>query len=228
MTRIILIFTLWAFTTQAHAQIGIAAAASTTRVEDWQVAFQEEYGGTGKLFLSGYDLGVNYWFRLKKKRIEFFPTISRSEYKTYYDTDGDITVIEELITFKTAFTGFHFDTRIYPFDFGSDCDCPVWSKQNDLLKKGFFIMLSPGVDFVQTILQDKSTNSWLPTASGGMGLDIGISDFLTVTPFVTARYTPAVDGNVLFPNTSVGNNIQDVVRLIGGLSVNLRFDDDKY
>ena len=89
-------------------------------------------------------------------------------------------------------------------------------------------MVSPGIDFVQTSLQNNTTASWLPTVSGGVGLDIGISDFLTVTPFITARYTPEVDGDILFPNEALGNDFDDVVRLIGGLSVNLRFDGDRY
>lgn len=229
MTRTIFSLLFLSFGISVSAQIGITAAGSTIRATDWQRTFQEEYNTDNALFLTGYDVGLNYWFRLKNKRVEFFPTIARSEYNTYFDPTGRATAPQdELIAFGTSFTGFHFDTRIYPFDFASDCDCPVWSKQNDVLKKGFYLMLSPGVDYVEVSQQEVVTSDWLFTVSGGIGLDLGISDLLTVTPFVNIRYTPEVDGDVLFPNEALGNDFDDVIRLIGGLAINLRFDGDKY
>ncbi len=227
-TRAILCCLFLSGSLSLSAQIGFSAAASTIKASDWQTTYQEEYdffANKRALFLSGYNLGINYWFRLKKKRVEFFPTLSYSKHETLHDIEEDF-VFTDLLVFQTSFAGLHFDTRIYPFDFGSDCDCPVWSKQNDILKKGFYVMLSPGIDRVETRLDESKNADWLATVSAGVGLDIGISDFLTVTPFLTGRYTPEVDGDNLFTNKALGDDFADVWRLMAGLHIGFRLENE--
>jgi hypothetical protein len=141
-------------------------------------------------------VAANYWFRLKKQRIEFLPEIS---YEQYEDQAGPAK-------FEHRILGFYFNTNIYPFDFGSDCDCPTWSKTGNFFTKGFFIQISPGVWNLQNryetgLVFDDETFTW--TIGGGAGLDLGVSEFLTVTPLVKMYYSPdntwpglpAVDGN---------------------------------
>ncbi len=233
MTRAIVLFLALILSVSLSAQIGISASGSMLKAPDWQTTYEEEYPidfdnanylRERNLFLSGYNVGVNYWFRLKKKRVEFFPTITYSQYKTLHDLEADFN-LADLLLFQTSFLGAHFDTRIYPFDFGSDCDCPVWSKQNDLLKKGFYIMLSPGVDRIETRLEDLKNHEIRPSLGAGFGLDLGISDFLTVSPFFTARYTSEADGNIFFPNQAL-KDFSDVWRLMIGFNMNFRLENE--
>ena len=125
---------------------------------------------------SGFSIGLDYWFRLKRKRLEFLPTIFYSSYQ------GENNI---------ANFGLRANTSIYPFDFSGDCNCPTFSKENDLLKKGFFIRLSPGLSYWQTKpfeSEVEKTDAWLAEIMAGMGLDIGISNLLTISPEIRIRH----------------------------------------
>ena len=121
-------------------------------------------------------VGVLYWFRLKQKRIEFLPEAGAYwSLNTYTNTGPSNTL-----------TGLYAQVNIdvYFLDFGSDCNCPTFSKQGDLLKRGLFVEVSPGVEFRKFEVGDGEFNRAVPRFYGGLGFDIGISDLLTVTPTV--------------------------------------------
>ena len=124
---------------------------------------------------NGPEVAVNYWFRLPKQRIEFQPTV-------YYAREGQNPGWRE--------AGFQFKTNIYLFDLGTDCDCPTFGKQGPQLEKGFFLQLSPGVarHWVQSPL-DAAPGATALTIGGGLGIDFGISNLLTLTPIASVRHT---------------------------------------
>ena len=139
---------------------------------------------------NGPELQLGYWFRLPTKRVEFLPTV----YATGEFSDQP--------SYREY--GALFKTNVYPFDFGGDCDCPTFGKQGPKLEKGFFVQLAPGYarsernplpgEFPLTI-EDRAT---FFVFSGGIGLDIGVTNFLTVTPLASARYQATQQGGV-FP-----------------------------
>ena len=139
---------------------------------------------------NGVHLAVEYGFRLKEKRLEFHPAIG---YRRTFSAD------EENPGAPDAKHGFidaldvDFHTSIYPFDFGGDCDCPTWSKEGNLMKKGFFLEASPGLSYqniTRTYYESGfdppqvpfSTSNVLWKFSLGAGLDIGLSETMTLTP----------------------------------------------
>jgi hypothetical protein len=141
---------------------------------------QSETLETVNLSQDGLHASLEYSFRLKQKRLEFHPGLG---YRFTFNTnsyDGYFNAID-----------LDMNTAVYPFDFAGDCDCPTWSKDGTLLKKGLFLEVSPGVSY-QTIhrynapdgfLQDPVTDQQVIWKLGGaLGLDIGITEQFTLTP----------------------------------------------
>ena len=144
--------------------------------------------------ISGITVGFDYTFKLAQNRIEFFPELNYSAVKTtnpLSDNLGNTVNLED-----KAF-GFYFNTNFYIFDFAGDCDCPVFSKDGNFLKKGFFLQISPGVNYhnykysesvpateVRNVIDDNCSYS----LAGGAGIDIGLSEHLTISPYFRARY----------------------------------------
>lgn len=129
---------------------------------------------------TGFSIGLDYWFRLKNKRLEFTPEISF----TRYNRAG-----EDMTNDRKDFQSFQFrfNTNIYPFSFNDDCDCPTFSKDNVLIKKGFFVSFHPTIskgsyygEGLEGLVPNDKINYHLGL---GAGIDIGISDLFTLTPF---------------------------------------------
>jgi len=129
---------------------------------------------------SGQSVGLDYWFRLRNKRLEFTPEISFTLYNNTTDSLG--LTLRKYQSFQVR-----FNVNLYPFSFNDDCDCPTFSKDNDLIKKGFFISFHPAVskgnyygEGIEDIVPNEKINYHLGL---GAGLDIGVSDLFTLTPF---------------------------------------------
>ena len=131
----------------------------------------------------GMQASLEYGFRLKQKRLEFHPGLG---YRFTWNKDA----------FEGYFNSLDLDlnTSIYPFDFAGDCHCPTFSKDGELFKKGFFIELSPGLTY-QTLTRDFwadfvdhepiKSSQLLFKIGASVGLDIGISEQLTLTPVLS-------------------------------------------
>jgi len=137
----------------------------------------------------GWGLGVDYWFRLKDKRIEFLPELNYSTFSKDWSNSEGVTG-----KINSNFLSFYFNTNLYVFDLAGDCDCPTFSKDGDIMKKGFFVQISPGISLLHNKydnLVDNSTqddSAIVPSIGVGTGLDIGLSDLITITPMVSYRY----------------------------------------
>ena len=88
------------------------------------------------------------------------------------------------------------NVHIYPLDFFNDCNCPTFSKDGNVITKGFYWVIAPGVSLNQkkTIYETSggstsgTDNRQLNFHAGvGAGLDIGIADIFTISPFVIYR-----------------------------------------
>ena len=141
----------------------------------------------------GPEVAAHYWIRLKNLRIEFYPEVF------YGSFNHDEFAFATDFTYGWMEIGLGIPTRVYPFDLKSDCDCPTFSKQNDLFKKGFFLFLDPSVRFSKANNFAYRVNDWSgepgisrswssALALGfGAGLDIGISDLVTISPNLQYR-----------------------------------------
>lgn len=154
-----LIFIILSFNGVAEAQIAVQSRMHTTigqEINEWP---------SGQYL----DLSVHYWFRLKKYRVEFLPGLAYQHFLMNPDVNYSI--------------GATIPVSFYPLDFVNDCDCPTFSKSSFLFQKGFFIRLTPawskGIGGSAPIPLDH-----LLETSISVGLDLGLSDFLTISPMI--------------------------------------------
>jgi len=175
-----ILFILIVSVTIGHAQIGIRTNYHQVSSPTWERLVQTASPDAGQtnLDLRGYSIGVDYWFRLQSYRMEFYPEIG-------YSNLGRLSHGEQSFRWNQYYT--KFNTHFYVLDFEEDCDCPTFSKQSPWFKKGFFfsLMVGAGYSIMDEInVVENTYNEWNFLASIGVGLDIGISDFITITPNV--------------------------------------------
>jgi len=243
---LILISALLLTSAALFAQVGITAGFVKYEAPDYNEFFANrtdlDFSKSNDLNAFSYQVAVDYWFRLKKKRLEFLPEINFTQ-----ATSQMTSIIAPDFAYQHDLTfnifQFNFNTQIYPFDFDGDCDCPTFSKDGDVLKKGFFIRVAPGVTFnnfnneYSTTTIGGATTEPLSDAGigfnirAGLGLDIGITDFLTITPL--AQYTFITEhGNALIvenPSWPISANVFDWRQIFFGIRLGFRFDElNKY
>ncbi|MEO1261972.1 MAG: hypothetical protein AAFZ15_24425 [Bacteroidota bacterium] len=219
MKNIILSLLLLATSTHALGQVGINGAYYTFTANEWTDLLNEL---TGQNFdnATGYQVGVDYWLRLETKRIEFFPEISYAALNSNSgNSEIDITLL-----------GFHLNTNIYPFDFDGDCDCPTWSKSGSIFEKGFFFQISPGynrgeIKVADENVQGDETFNYFHLGIGA-GLDIGISDLITVTPLVKYYYSTSVEyGPTSLSTIDYSPAESNIRQFYAGVRLGLRFNE---
>ena len=173
----------------------------------------------------GVHASAEYHLRLKEKRLEFRPGLGYRFTFNSSSYDGHIRSFD-----------FDIGTAIYPFDFGGDCDCPTFSKQGNLVKKGFFLELTPGVGYqiLSRLRSEPDDPDKLPIRSknfiwkmgGAAGLDIGLSDHYTLTPMLSATMLSTSDWDGLRQDGSTGT-LNDFVYFGAGLRFTYSSDDGR-
>lgn len=129
----------------------------------------------------GVQVGCQYWFRLKRQRVEFIPGFhiaadlgTQSEFHNY-----GITNVQGIVAFPVL---------IYPFSFKDDCNCPTFKKQGNVINKGLHLIIHTSATFNKRNVEHDSvstnTSAFVPSIGIGAGLDLGISRILTLTPFI--------------------------------------------
>ncbi|HEX5112226.1 MAG TPA: hypothetical protein VFV79_05230 [Saprospiraceae bacterium] len=145
---------------------------------------------------SGFYAGLEYYFRLKTHRVEFHPMLG---YRRSFDTKPTVGYNSSI--------DFDINTAFYLFDFEGDCNCPTFSKQGKLVQKGFFFELQPGLGY-QTIYVTEVDGGKSSNIVGKLGLaaglDIGLSDQYTLTPFLSATRIFSGEWEVLRQYTGDG------------------------
>lgn len=216
---IILIFT--SLYNEVQCQFGVSLIYDQhIGATDWDETYNVN---SDHIKANGIGAAVTYWFRLKEYRIEFVPELIylTGDQKTNFD---DLTEA----TMKWSNIGFSVNTNLYPFDFEGDCNCPTFGKDGSFFEKGFFIQISPGVGFFnnQTELEQTFELSTVYFKIGlGAGLDIGLAEFFTISPFI--RYDLGL-GNSWASIESSGINIEETKSttkdLLLGLAMQYRLD----
>jgi hypothetical protein len=172
------ILTFWGLS--VYGQLGLRAHYQHISLNPWEAiaeksSLQSEYAG------SGLQIGVDYHFRLKDYRIEFFPELNYNRH---------LSQVVEGKSYKLQSVGLQANTHFYFLDFEEDCDCPTWSKTNDWFQKGFFVSINPGIQLVQypETADLDSRNQWIGTFGIGAGIDFGASEWVTISPFFIWRH----------------------------------------
>lgn len=216
--------------TLAFSQIGLRANVLKNDGPTWMILDQQSGVQTDQAIPEkGFSFGIDYWFRLKNQRIEFFPEINYASFSedigNTFSANGD-------------YFSFFLNTQIYFLDFVGDCDCPTFSKDGTFLDKGLFLLLSPGISYIDNRIEvvegdNFQSNTWAPSMAAGLGLDIGITDLITITPFGGVRYyfntsLQQFEGQEYLVNDRVyrlQNEENQMLKLFGGLRLGFRFDE---
>lgn len=179
MRRFVFSFVLLALAlTQSRAQLGLEAGMLQTQLDEWAAVTDEAASTSFAEAAAGRFLTLSYWFRLRPVRIEFSPGI-RFAHQVFWLSPNEA---RPLAIRSVSAEG---PVLVYPFDLGSDCDCPTFSKQGPALEKGLFLALVPAWQWQQYLPSEEDTASkgsqMLPSLAVRLGLDIGLSDAWTVT-----------------------------------------------
>lgn len=164
-----------------HSQLGFNFRYGQMNPELW-----EEQASRTDIYNSNLDFGIDYWFRLKEYRLEFAPEI-------YYSTSSSN---DNEHNFSKQDFGIAFNTNFYIFDFIGDCDCPTFSKDGNFFSKGFFLSIAPLYELQNRKVvavegeQELKVNYSNFGLSLGAGVDIGLTDLVTLTPYVRYKLVP--------------------------------------
>jgi hypothetical protein len=216
MTRWLSLLCITAFPCLCHAQVGVNLR---------YLIGQSNILDTVGISQNGFHGSVEYHLRLKEKRLEFRPGLGYRFTLNNPDHNGNIKAFD-----------VDFGTAIYPFDFGGDCNCPTFSKQGTLVKKGFFFEVIPGASY-QILTRLRSTPddpSKLPIRSknlvwklgGAAGLDIGVSEHYTMTPMLSATYLSSSEWEGLQVDGTQGR-LDDYIYFGAGLRLTYSADDNR-
>ncbi|NBC06465.1 MAG: hypothetical protein GVY26_04660 [Bacteroidetes bacterium] len=175
-TLLLLAFTALSATT-LQAQLGIRAGYNMNDAPDW--VFEGDFTSQADLLSDGYSFGIDYWLPMQSYRVDFLPELNYGRF-----TENALT--------EAQWFSFFLNTHFYFLDFEGDCDCPTFSKSGGAFQKGLFFQLSPGVTYqnatVNELENEDTEGFWSYSIGAGLGLDIGVSDFFTITPIVSYRY----------------------------------------
>jgi hypothetical protein len=207
----------------AFGQFGVTGSYLNADVREWETLVAEQTNSP--LYNNGYKVGIDYWFRLKNIRIEFMPEVG------YSNMEAEIVPLDDLFPNQFQTTAYHFqlNTNIYAFNIATDCECPTWSKSEPILQKGFFFQLSPGVAFFQQEISREGqepieSEDFTYTLAAGAGLDIGVSDLLTITPMVKYWYIPEAGWAGLDEALGIEESVSSISYLEFALRIGVRFD----
>ena len=162
-----------------------------------------------------YGYGVSYWFRLKKVRWEFSPTLM--QYKSILSetsSEGDP---------RQTMTGFQVQNSFYLMDFKNDCMCPTFSKQGEWIRKGFFVYATPGLVMNTFSIDDSNIDDRIVGFGEiGVGLDIGLNNYFTISPSLGYRQ---LFGYEAISNIQTKSSYNQVV---SGIKVIVRWDKKNF
>jgi hypothetical protein len=227
--RLTYLYIFLLFITPVFGQYGLRLHYDQNRYPEWSTAIRGISDSERSLFRHGYGLGFDYWFRLKEKRLEFFPEISYHGASTTYSG-------ERVDKVKQSRAGLSFHTQIYALDFNGDCNCPTFSKEGSTIDKGLFFMFSPGVEWSisELVLPSTSINLRPNTKSEnlmgriglGVGIDFGWSDFLTLSPMISYNFYSPITWKELEPNNEMTYSNKETTPTLLEASIRVGFRQD--
>lgn len=212
--RILPVLAIMITSTTVSAQFGLRFKYNNAAYNDWDQSIQKSYFTDKKMLASGLEIGADYWFKLKKRRIEFMPELAYSASKTTYNQYDLVSI---------AMTSFHFNfnTHIYALDMEGDCNCPTFSKQGTTINKGLFFHFTPGISYNNLLTRNLQVRSYEAKsvsfkAGIGIGLDLGVSDLITLTPILSYYFSSSVPyENIDYPTVNTNPKLLQASMRVG-------------
>lgn len=243
MRNFFFVFILFFTISSSFAQTGFNVAYFSQSVPEWESTV---FGtrSNENLLSSGYSAELDVRIAsLANYRVDFYPTLSYNASK--YDS-GALDFDSKTFNFDLKQYEFSIKTNIYVLSMEADCDCPTFSRDAGILEKGFFIQIAPGLSYFQSeaigTIFDPISSIIEPTliseGSGlnfklglGMGVDIGISDYITISPIIkynryfNANWEGLSDKIAIFnqSDVSTGNDKTGISQFYGGVRLGIKF-----
>lgn len=218
------------------SQFSVFAKYQPNQIEwqdEWQTTLSDDI-----IYQHSINYGLAYWLRLKNYRVEFHPGIYYSQSEQAVTLNSVATThieIPEINSIELNGFGFEVPVHFYFLDLEGDCNCPTFSKQGNVFSKGIYAYFNPGVRRLSYSLgidngtADNSENQVLLTVAAGVGLDIGLGDLFTITPFGGLEFVPnmqwdAYDSYVEILSDNAITNNRNLRSIVTGLRLSIRPD----
>ena len=147
----------------------------------WQPSsFAEGDQAPSTTIASAWHVAVTYGLRNRDMRMELHPSVGLLMTRATDPLEKDL-----------GGTGIiaAADARIYPMDLYGDCMCPTFNRKGDIFKKGFFWEAGIGYTSLNQDVGGLNFRGDIFFGRAGMGLDIGLTRRLTLTPGFRMQYT---------------------------------------
>lgn len=179
-----------------QAQWGLMVNYSVNQAENWQLGDNPDGSFQQRSILGrGFSASLDYRIRIPRTRVELLPALGVGNASRTF-TQYPNAFSAEPLEFSVRYLGFNLPAHIYFLDLDGDCDCPTFSRQGPSLKKGLFLMVSAGINYLDLSLSNYAENidqrSWAGNFGLGLGVDLGLSKRLTLSPLFRAVYSPSV------------------------------------
>ena len=177
-------------------QIGVIARYSSNNFSDWSGVTRAVHNGP--IWENHLEFGLDYWFKPGEYRAEYLIELSYlSKTTSYGNWDYNLS----------GYT-FGVKSNLYIFDFLGDCDCPTFKKEGGFFKKGFFLQWNAHAGYWQKdigrAMQTLADPNVAIDFGIGAGIDIGISELLTISPVITYQYFPWLTWEQFSLNHGIG------------------------
>jgi len=161
----------------AQLQGGISGAYFSQNIPEWEAAVFGTQSDE-QLLNSGFSQEVDLKIAgFENYRIQFHLNAGHAFSKTSLETR----------TFELRQIDLSLSSKIFLLSLEADCDCPTFSRDAGLLEKGFYVELIAGASSYNATLTDvfELNDKGIGLKLGlGMGLEIGINDQITISPYV--------------------------------------------
>ena len=175
-----------------HAQLGILGSLSNPKANSWESLISQN---GGEFLETGINVGINHSIPIPNFGMRLLPELNFANYQVEWD---DVTNTQSNpIRLDLTAISFLINTNIYIFNLEGDCDCPTFGKDGGFFEKGFHIEAGPGLSFLTQKGEREEGDAVVDQIEGsnlrllfnvGLGLDVGISDKFTITPFARFRW----------------------------------------
>jgi len=142
-----------------------------------------------QLLSNGFSAELDYRITpIKNYRVEIYPAIAYQKASSEHLTSNSTQ-----LNFDWQLYDFSLKSNFYLLSMEADCDCPTFSKQAGLLEKGFFIQIAPGIAHYSGSLENNrisstTTSGLLFKVGAGVGLDIGLTEMINLSPVVKYQH----------------------------------------
>lgn len=218
---------LFLFSNTAFAQLqgGISGAYFNQTLPEWEAAVFGNRSNESLLkngFAQEVDLKIAGF---ENYRIQFHLNAGTTFSKTSL-TDR---------TFQLRQIDLALSSKIFLLSLEADCDCPTFSRDAGLLEKGFYVEFIAGASSYNAQLRDviEVNDKGFGLKLGlGIGLEIGINDQITVSPYVrynrffnnewSGLQAAIVDLDNAEPN--IGSDISPINQISAGIRLGISLE----